>query len=90
VFAGIKNFSEELVFARMQERLVFQGVEDEDFLEDVACIALNRLPARYIRFTVDLMVNLGLEERAQLEQEVAEAVEYGIELVESRRAARDE
>lgn len=27
---------------------------DSDYLSDVACVALNRLPARYIRHEVDM------------------------------------
>lgn len=90
MFTGIKNFAEDLVFARIRETLVASGIEDEDLLEDVACIALNRLSPRYIRFTVDLMVNLSQKEREQLEQEVIEAVDYGVELAESRRTSREQ
>lgn len=90
MFTGIKNFAEDLVFARIRETLVASGVEDEDLLEDVACIALNRLPPRYIRFTVDLMVNLDQEERERLDREVVEAVDHGIALAESRRTSREQ
>lgn len=89
MFADIKNFIEDLVSARIQESLVLQGVQDTDFLEDVACVALNRLPPRYIRFTVDLMVNLSLEERERLEREVTEAVADAVEIVSNRRSQRE-
>jgi hypothetical protein len=89
VFAGIKNFAEQLVFARMQETLIAQGINDEDFLEDVACLALNQLPPRYIRFSVDLVVNLDQDERDQLEEDAADAVRKAVDIVTHRRAQRE-
>lgn len=89
MFAGIKNFAEQLVFARMQETLIAQGINDEDFLEDVACLALNQLPPRYIRFSVDLVVNLDQDERNQLEEDAADAVRKAVDIVTHRRLQRE-
>lgn len=66
-----------------------QGQEsDQDFLEDVACLALNRLPARYVRHDVDMAFFLSTAERAKMEQEVAEAAEAAIAQV--RHAKRND
>lgn len=89
MFADIKNFTEQLVFTHIQETLVAQGINDENFLEDVACLALNQLAPRYIRFSVDLVVNLDQDERDRLEQEAAAAVRHGVDIVTHRRAQRE-
>ena len=54
---------------------------DPDYLEDVACVALNQLPARYVRHEVDLAFYIPVEERLEMERAVAQAV---------ARAAREE
>jgi hypothetical protein len=59
---------------------------DGELLADVACVALNRLPPRYIRHEVDLAFYLGDKERIETERAVAEAVSYAFGFVQSRRA----
>lgn len=77
---GIENFYEELVRERIQhlpDEVLAQG---SGFLEDLACVALNQLPARYYRHAVDMAFYLSREERREMEEAVdgalARAVEY--------------
>ncbi|WP_100641424.1 late competence development ComFB family protein [Marinobacter salexigens] len=51
------------------ERLVMEAIETTrepgdtvDYLTDVMCVALNRLPSRYYRHTIDMMFYLADEE----------------------------
>ena len=53
-FENIHNYYEKLVLDHMHEHLIDrQGITDQNLLEDVACVALNRLPTRYVRHDVD-------------------------------------
>ena len=54
----------------------------------MACVALNRLPTRYIRHQVDLAFYLTEKERQENEKQVNEAVSYAFEFVQARVAMR--
>jgi hypothetical protein len=80
-------------FRDYYERLVFEHVARQsdahpgftaDMLADVACVALNRLPARYVRHDVDLMFYLTEHERHAIEQSMAEALAFGFSFVAQR------
>ena len=77
------------------ERLIFEDVArvaDEhpdftmDMLSDVACVALNRLPARYVRHDVDLMFYLTEQERHAIELAMVEALQFAFAFVQERSA----
>ena len=59
---------------------------DKDLLDDVACVALNRLQPRYIRHEVDFAFYLTEKERGDAERQVADAVEYACGFVQARMA----
>ncbi len=85
-FDSIHNYYEPLVLQRILDTLVAQGgISDEDYLQDVACLALNRLPARYVRHDVDMAFFLTTEERAAMERSVHEAVREASEYVAAHR-----
>ena len=53
----------------------YPGIADDgELLADVACVALNRLPARYVRHDVDLMFYLTEGERHAIELAMEEAL----------------
>lgn len=63
------------------ERLVAEAVEAsrgegdaEDFLADVMCVALNRLPSRYYRFSIDMSFYLADQELAEMKEKARDAV----------------
>lgn len=60
----------------------------DDLLCDVACVALNRLPPRYIRHIVDFSFYMTEQERLQTDQAIVEAVEYAFNFVSARLAMR--
>lgn len=61
---------------------------NEELLADVACVALNRLPPRYIRHEVDFAFYLSDRERSDSERMLAEAVEFAFGFVQARAAMR--
>ena len=89
-FTSIRNHSEQSVFdAVLAAADRYPGLAGrEDLLADVACVALNRLPPRYIRHAVDLAFYQTERERAEHDKAVAEAVEYAFGFVQARTAMR--
>lgn len=80
---NIHNYYEQLVIKQLQE--ILGPTDDGDFLEDVACVALNQLPARYVRHNVDMVYYLTAEERDAMQQQIEKAVTHAIEYVSAHR-----
>jgi hypothetical protein len=83
-FEQVHNYYERLVFEEVARRSQFHLDFNPDMLADVACVALNRLPARYVRHDVDMMFYLTEQERHAIELSLEEALEFGFEFVRSR------
>jgi transposase len=85
-FESVHNYYEQAVFRQVMEGVAayprFSG--DIERLADVACLALNRLPPRYIRNQVDMKFFLSNEDRAKLEAAVRAAVEFAFRFLQSR------
>lgn len=89
-FSTVRNHNERAVFDAVQ-RLApqYPGLaHDEELLADVACVALNRLPSRYIRHQVDFAFYLSERERHDSDRQVGEAVDYAFGFVQARTAMR--
>lgn len=87
-FSTVHNVQEQQVFAAVAE-VASQHPEFRaapDLLADVACIALNRLQARYIRHDLDFAFYQTETERLENDRQVAVAVEYAVGLVLQRGA----
>ena len=79
----IQNYVETMVEEKIYEKL---GKDvDQDKMIDVACVALNQLSPRYIRYAVDFVFYLSPEERAQLFEDVDKSVTDAIEYVKSHK-----
>ena len=80
----LHNYYERLVIQEVfdQSERVQQG--DRDFLADVACVALNRLPPRYIRHDVDMTFFMSPQDMVEIAQKVSQAVTDALNYVESR------
>lgn len=75
---AIDNFYERLVAEAIDES---RSSEDtEDYLADVMCVALNRLPSRYYRHAIDMRFYLPDQELEEMKEkvraEVAQARTY--------------
>jgi hypothetical protein len=79
------------------ERPVIQSILDNapqypalanrpELLGDVACIALNRIPSRYVRNDVDMLFYMGEAEIIRQKALIEDAVAYAFNFVISRMA----
>ncbi len=86
-FESIHNYYEMLVSTAVRDQLAGSDrASDQDFIDDVTCMALNQLPARYVRHTVDLMFYMTPDERAQMAHAVDDAVKMAIRFVAEHAA----
>ena len=83
ILDGIHNHYEKLVFDEVMRFQTEKGTSyDEDMLEDVVCVALNNLPARYVRHSVDVAYYLTIPEREEMDKRVTQAVKNAFALVD--------
>lgn len=88
-FGSIYNHHERAVFAAVSAATDrYPQLNEGDLLIDVACVALNRLPPRYIRHEVDFSFYLSDRERIDNERAITEAVAHAFEFVQARQAMR--
>lgn len=86
----ISNYYEQLVRDYLWKRMQSETQPpSQPFLEDVACLALNQLPTRYVRHAVDFGSHLTDEDFTTMDKQVAEAVEAAIRQVKVRPRDRD-
>lgn len=89
-FSSIYNHHERIIFQAVTDYAPsFPDIANDDsLLVDVACVALNRLPPRYIRHEVDFVFYLTDRERQEIDLAVKEAVGYAFEFVQARAALK--
>ncbi|KAA1171189.1 hypothetical protein FWJ25_17450 [Marinobacter salinexigens] len=76
---AIDNFYERLVLDAIQATR--DDGDTADYLTDVMCVALNRLPARYYRHSIDMMFYLADEELKDMKIKSLEAVKVARDFV---------
>jgi len=86
---SLHNYYEGLVFNALREKRPDQ-FGSNDYTADIACVALNNLPCRYIRHDVDMAFYLSSDERQQMIDKVDKAVTDAIQFVESSDKNYDE
>lgn len=88
-FDLVHNHHERAVFAAVSDGAPrYAALEAKNLLADVACVALNRLPPRYIRHEVDFSFYLSDAEREENAKAVADAVQFAFEFVQARAAMK--
>jgi hypothetical protein len=89
-FSSVRNHNERAVYSAVREHADrYPGIgHDAELLADVACVALNRLPSRYIRHEVDFVFYLSDRERWESERQLLDAVDYAFGFVQARTAMR--
>jgi hypothetical protein len=77
----LKNYCETLVFEHIKSmpKVLIRG---DDFVNDVACMALNRLKPRYVREKIYLFYYAADSDWEAMNAEVAESIEFAIRYVE--------
>ena len=85
-FSSLHNYYERLVIEYIAEHLVARHPDrDDEFFQDVACYALTRLPARYIRHDIDMAFFLAPGERRAMLERVADVVDGAAAFIDARR-----
>ena len=89
-FTTVRNHNERAVYAAVPRMAgQFPGLaNDPELLADVACVALNRLPPRYIRHEVDFVFYLSDRERGESDRLLHDTVEYAFGFVQARQAMK--
>ena len=81
----ISNLYEQMVTELVTSRYGGADGLDQEALEDIACVALNHLPAPYYHHRVDLVYYLDAQERADMEKRVDGAVTAAQQFVMEHR-----
>ena len=89
-FEQVHNYFERLVFEAVASLASSYPDYGADMLADVACVALNRLPARYLRHDVDMMFYLTEQERSAINDALDEALGFAFAFVGERQSKRSE
>jgi Late competence development protein ComFB len=89
-FTSVRNSNERAVYEAVATAAAGHPglAHDPELLADVACVALNRLPPRYIRHEVDFVFYLSERERGDSERQLQDSVEYAFGFVQARTAMR--
>lgn len=83
-FEQVHNYFERLVFEEVMRHADEHPQFSDEMLADVACVALNRLPPRYVRHYVDFVFYLTEQERHDNEVNLKNAVKFAYGFVEER------
>jgi hypothetical protein len=81
----ISNYYEKLVVDELSRRKELES-SGEDVLIDMACVALNQLPSRYYRYSVDMAFYLSASENQKMESDVKAAVDHAIQFVSEHKS----
>ena len=87
-FDHFHNFYERLVLEEIS-RTDHESHSDDDFRADVACVALNHLPPRYVRHDVDMSFFLSPQEYAEIDTKISKAVKKAISHVRNNRSRKE-
>jgi hypothetical protein len=82
----ISNYYEKLVVDEIMGRQDID--ENDDVLIDIACVALNQLPSRYFRYSVDMAFYLSASENVKMEEDVKKSVDHAITFVREHKNRR--
>ena len=82
----LHNFFERPVIDALRERNI--DLDDDTFV-DVICVALNELPAKYIRHDVDMVYFTNPSDMVIINSRIERALDVALERVLSKRGPRD-
>lgn len=78
----VLNYYEALVFDELERQLLENDIKhDENMFLDMCCIALNRLPARYVRHAIDTTFYATPNDSQEMEDNVLHAVKHAIKFI---------
>jgi len=86
---SVHNYFERLVFNEIKENYA-DKFEDNNALADMACIALNRIAPRYIRYDIDMSFYMSVDEHIAVEKKVQKAVRKAYKKVKRFENSQEE
>lgn len=87
----IHNYYEHLVFEYIDLHVVPSKAEQpDDYFLDIACVALNKLPTRYVRHEIDMAFYLHRNERLNMIEDVKRAVDEAVEYIDEHFMKRQQ
>ncbi|MEH6628066.1 MAG: late competence development ComFB family protein [Motiliproteus sp.] len=78
---NIHNYYEKMITDALVERFSQKSDIDPEYLEDLACVALNHLPPRYYRHEIDMAFYLSPMEHKEMSDKVNKALDDATALV---------
>ncbi|GKT12626.1 MAG: hypothetical protein ISEC1_P1605 [Thiomicrorhabdus sp.] len=75
----VHNYYERLVFNEIRD--LYGEDFDENQLADMACIALNRIAPRYIRYDIDMSFYMSTDEHIEVQKRVNKAVKRAYKII---------
>lgn len=81
---SVHNYYEPLVMTEIAAQIP-QRLEEGETIADIACVALNHLPPRYIRHNVDMAFYLAPAEREEIAEKIRKAVSKAIKIVDASK-----
>ena len=89
-FDGLFNYYERLVYDEIMRQFAHQteSFSNSD-AEDIACLALNQLPTRYVRHSVDTAYFLKENDREKMDHDVTHAVLAAMQRVRTHPGVPD-
>lgn len=84
---SVHNYYERLVFNEIKEK--YRDLMDPEELADMACIALNRLPPKYIRYDIDMSFFMTPVQYAEIERDVSKACKKAFKKMLKYRGIQD-
>lgn len=73
---GIHNYYENQVTSTIGAMPHLLSEFDSNQMSDIVCIALNQLPSKYYRHSIDLSFYTSTVEQEKIEREISEAISY--------------
>lgn len=81
-FTSIHNYYEHLVIDYLRNEVIDSlDNPSTDYIMDIACYALTKLPARYVRHEIDMAFYLSSEERLKMVTQVKKAVDESVRYI---------
>ena len=79
----VHNYYEHLVFDAIYE-VIGDQTDDSEYIADIACVALNHLPPRYVRHDVDMAFYQSPNELDEMLDKVSRAVDHAIQFIKEK------
>jgi len=84
-YDNFHNFYEGLVIEEIKKTLGQPRKNNQEYFADIACVALNHLPPRYVCHAIDMLFYLSPVESKEIEDKVSNAVKNAIIFIDRKR-----